>query len=161
MNSVLFVCTGNIFRSMTAEYALKATLGTESQIAVSSAGTVAKPQRMYPAVRQRLLERGIDPEGHIQRKINHHILNAADLVIAMGFDHRDYLKQYFDYEALLFNTVCHEKEEAVSDIWEVVPDWKNNTEAAEQHATSAVDWICDSIPLLAKSVLKNKNRSLL
>jgi protein-tyrosine phosphatase len=50
MPSILFVCTGNIFRSMTAEYALKAMLDPRSPIRVSSAGTVALPQAMHPDV---------------------------------------------------------------------------------------------------------------
>jgi protein-tyrosine phosphatase len=48
MPSILFVCTGNIFRSMIAEYALKAMLDPRSLIRVSSAGTVALPQAMHP-----------------------------------------------------------------------------------------------------------------
>ncbi|TMH71623.1 MAG: low molecular weight phosphotyrosine protein phosphatase, partial [Betaproteobacteria bacterium] len=35
---VLFVCTGNIFRSLTAEYALRRELGAQSAVAVASAG---------------------------------------------------------------------------------------------------------------------------
>jgi protein-tyrosine phosphatase len=51
MPSILFVCTGNIFRSLTAEYALKAMLDPRSPIHVSSAGTVALLQAMHPDVR--------------------------------------------------------------------------------------------------------------
>jgi protein-tyrosine-phosphatase len=51
MPSILFVCTGNIFRRKTAEYALKARLDPRSPIPVSSAGTVAIPQQMHPDVR--------------------------------------------------------------------------------------------------------------
>ncbi|HSF32988.1 MAG TPA: hypothetical protein VLK82_21270 [Candidatus Tectomicrobia bacterium] len=47
MPSILFVCTGNIFRSLTAEYALKAVLDPRSPIRVSSAGTVAIPRRCF------------------------------------------------------------------------------------------------------------------
>jgi Protein-tyrosine-phosphatase len=38
LQSVLFVCTGNIFRSVTAEYALKARLGLDTSHVISSAG---------------------------------------------------------------------------------------------------------------------------
>jgi protein-tyrosine phosphatase len=50
MPSILFVCTGDIFRSMIGEYALKAILDPRSPIRVSSAGTVALPQAMHPDV---------------------------------------------------------------------------------------------------------------
>ena len=39
MRQVLFVCTGNIFRSMTAEYALKRALDGRAGLLASSAGT--------------------------------------------------------------------------------------------------------------------------
>ena len=41
MNHILFVCTGNIFRSMIAEHALRYTAGTTSDYSFSSAGTEA------------------------------------------------------------------------------------------------------------------------
>jgi protein-tyrosine phosphatase len=69
MKSILFVCTGNIFRSMTAEYALKAALGSQPAYLVSSAGTEAMPQEMSSYLRQRLLERDLDPTGHRQRRV--------------------------------------------------------------------------------------------
>jgi Low molecular weight phosphotyrosine protein phosphatase len=58
MPSILFVCTGNIFRSLTAEYALKARLDPGSPLRVSSAGTVALPQDMHPDVHSYLVQRG-------------------------------------------------------------------------------------------------------
>lgn len=63
MKSILFVCTGNIFRSLIAEYALKQFLGVSGMYAVGSAGIEAKPQSIHPLVRARLLERGVDPAG--------------------------------------------------------------------------------------------------
>jgi len=47
LQSVLFVCTANIFRSVTAEYALKNRLGANRSCVVSSAGIDAKPQSMH------------------------------------------------------------------------------------------------------------------
>jgi protein-tyrosine-phosphatase len=41
MPSIVFVCTGDMFRRMTAEYALKTMLEPRAPIRVSSAGTVA------------------------------------------------------------------------------------------------------------------------
>ena len=43
--SVLFVCTGNIFRSVTAEYALKIRLGGDTSCVVGSAGSTSSPSR--------------------------------------------------------------------------------------------------------------------
>jgi protein-tyrosine-phosphatase len=87
--SMLFVCTGNIFPRMTAEYALKARLDLRFAIRVSSAGTVALPQEMHPDVRAYLVLRAIDRSPHRQRKV------SADLVIAMSTDHQAVLFDIF------------------------------------------------------------------
>src|SRR6266511_661910 len=105
MPSILFVCTGNIFRSMTAEYALKARLDPRSPMRVSSAGTVAILQEMHPDVRAYLVQRRMDPSHHQQRKVSAELLHASDLVIAMSTDHQAYLFVTFRYRAPLFNEV--------------------------------------------------------
>jgi protein-tyrosine phosphatase len=97
MPSILFVCTGNIFRSMTAEYALKARLDPCSLIRVSSAGTVAIPQQMHPDVRAYRMQRGLDPSLHQQRRVSAELLRASDLVIAMSTDHQAVLLETFEY----------------------------------------------------------------
>jgi len=43
LKSILFICSGNIFRSMVAEYALKSLLGPSSPYIVGSAGIEAFP----------------------------------------------------------------------------------------------------------------------
>jgi hypothetical protein len=77
MPSILFVCTGNIFRSMTAEYALKARLAPRSPIRVSSAATLAMPQEMHPDIRACLVQRGMEPSRHHQRKVPAELLHAT------------------------------------------------------------------------------------
>ena len=99
MPSILFVCTGNIFRSMTAEYALKARLDSRSPIRVRSAGTVAPPQQMHPDVRAYIVQRGIDPSLHQQRKVSAELLHTSDLIIAMSMDHQAFLFETFEYRA--------------------------------------------------------------
>jgi len=152
MKSILFVCTGNIFRSMTAEYALKAALGLESAYVVSSAGTEAKPQEMAHYVRARLHQRGLDPAKHQQRRVTTEILNEADLVVAMGLDHRAYLKEQFGREAWLFNQVCFDQEEPVLDIWEALPNWPPDPAAQAAYGISVVDYIGDSMPYFSQNI---------
>lgn len=57
MRRILFVCTGNIFRSLTAEYALRNVLGVGTDIVVASAGTENFPHVVRPFVRDYLLAR--------------------------------------------------------------------------------------------------------
>jgi protein-tyrosine phosphatase len=90
MPSIMFVCTGNIFRRMTAAYALKARLAPRSPIRVSSAGTLAMPQEMHPDRRAYLVQRGIDPIQHHQRRVSAELLHATDLAIALSTDHQSF-----------------------------------------------------------------------
>jgi protein-tyrosine phosphatase len=152
MSSILFVCTGNIFRSMTAEYALKARLNPGSPIRVSSAGTVALPQGMHPDVRAYLMQRGVDPFHHQQRKVSAELLRASDLVIAMSTDHQAFLFDTFQYRAPLFNEVCHGRAEPLLDVWEAVPTWQTDLQAARRYAFQVLEYIWASAPCLLQNL---------
>ena len=109
LQSVLFVCTGNIFRSVTAEYALKARLGAGMSCVVRSAEIDAKPQSVHPWVQTRLREKGVDPSTHVQRQLTKELIEAADLIIAMGRDHQDFSREQFrrDIPLLSSNSKCN------------------------------------------------------
>jgi protein-tyrosine phosphatase len=152
MPSILFVCTGNIFRSMTAEYALKARLDPRSPIRVSSAGTMAIPQAVHPDVRAYIVQRGIDPSLHQQRKVSAELLRASDLVIAMSLDHQAFLVDTFQYRAPLFNDICHGRSEPLLDIWEAIPTWETDLDAARKYAFQVMEYIWASIPCLLQNL---------
>ena len=69
MADVLFVCTGNIFRSLTAEYALRRELGADSRFVVASAGTDDYPYVVRPNVHDYLLSKGLDVRAHKRRTL--------------------------------------------------------------------------------------------
>jgi protein-tyrosine phosphatase len=152
VKSIIFICTGNIFRSMSAEYALKALLAAETGYRVGSAGIHAEPQAMAPFVLARLQTLGLDPSQHRQRKVEAALLAETDLVVSMGFDHRDHLRHHFNYESWLFNQICFGKEEPVLDIWEVVPNWQTDKAALQAYAVSVVDYIHQAMPLFVKNM---------
>jgi protein-tyrosine phosphatase len=152
MPSILFVCTGNIFRSMTAEYALKARLEPGSPIRVSSAGTRALPQDMHPDVRAYFMQRGMDPSHHRQRKVSVELLQASDLVIAMSTDHQAFLFGTFQHRARLFNEVCHGRSEPLLDVWEAVPTWETDLETARHYTFQVMEYIWVSIPCLLQNL---------
>ena len=131
---------------MTAEYALKAALGPNPRYAVASAGIEAIPQAMAPEVRERLLLRGIDPVAHRQRKLTAELLDAAHLPVAMGLDHREYVQRHFGRELVLFNQVCFDREEALLDTWEAVPDFERNPQGRRDYIAWMVDYLCASMP---------------
>ncbi len=149
VRSILFVCTGNIFRSLAAEYALKQYLGPQGAYCVGSAGIEAKPQSIHPIVRARFLERGADPVGHIQRKLTQSLLDEADCVVAMGRDHQEAVQRLFGRSIPLFNQLCCECDEPILDVHEALPDWEENEAQARAYVISVIDHIWDAIPHLA------------
>ncbi len=152
MPHILFVCTGNIFRSMIAENALRHAAGSDAPYIFSSAGTEAKTQVMVDIVREGLLKRGIDPTGHVQRRLTTELLDSADGVVAMGLDHAEFIKTHFQREVKLFNEVAYGRREAILDTWEAVPDYAVNPLARDAHINRVVDHICTAaIPFLANA----------
>jgi protein-tyrosine phosphatase len=148
LQSVLFVCTGNIFRSVTAEYALKARLGPGTSCSVSSAGIDAKPQSVHDWVQTRLREKGADPTGHVQRQLTRELVGAADLVIAMGRDHQVFVREQFGRDIPLFNQVCLGHDQPILDLHEVMPDWESDPERARAYVWSVIDVIWATAPAL-------------
>jgi protein-tyrosine phosphatase len=149
MKRVLFVCTGNIFRSLTAERALRHALRDRADIHVSSAGTVDYPHVVAPNVREYLLSKGFDVSSHQRRTLTEAIVRESHLVIAMSVDHRDYLRNRFGHSAPLFLEACGEPGEALPDIEEAVLDYLTNRAAVEAHVRATIDRILALTPRLA------------
>ena len=92
--SILFVCTGNICRSPTAErmlrHALEQRLGPDAKaFSVTSAGTgalVGEPIQEHAAALLTL--NGIDASGFAARQLDERLLADADLLLALTRDHR-------------------------------------------------------------------------
>jgi protein-tyrosine phosphatase len=146
--SVLFVCTGNIFRSMAAEYALKAGLGIGTSCFVSSAGIDVKPQSVHDWVQTRLREKGADTTTHVQRQLTRELVEAADLVIAMGRNHQVFLREQFGRNVPLFNQVCLGHDRPILDLHEMIPDWATDPERARAYVWSVIDVIWATAPAL-------------
>ena len=150
MNAILFICTGNIFRSLVAEYALKWHLDRKTWLLVGSAGTEASPQTVHPAVRWRLQEKGADPTGHVQRKLTKDLLDAATLSVAMGLDHQHFIRREFGREVPLFNQVCFDRVEPILDIHEAVPDWQHNLQQSRAYLDAVIEHIWAGVPRLLR-----------
>ena len=145
MADVLFVCTGNIFRSLTAEYALRRQA---PGMIVASAGTDDYPHVVRPNVRDYLLSRGIDVSAHRRRTVTREILEQAKSVIAMSTDHQRFLAERFGLRVPVFLEACGGACEALPDIEEVVLDYRTNPAAVDAHVRRTIDTIIDLIPRL-------------
>jgi protein-tyrosine phosphatase len=150
MRRVLFVCTGNIFRSLTAEYALRAALRENAEIHVSSAGTDDYPHVVRPEVRAYLLEKGLDVRPHVRRTLTQALVDESHLLIVMGTDHRDALKQAFGRSVPLYLEACGEAAEGLPDIEEVIADYRTNPAAVTAHVRQTIDRIIELAPRLAE-----------
>lgn len=141
MNRVLFVCTGNIFRSLTAEYALRRALGARADVHVSSAGTADHPYEVRQNVRDYLRAKGFDVGRHRRRTLTREMLEGSHLVIAMSTDHHAHIRERYGIAVPLFLEACSEAAAALPDIEEVVLDYQTNPAAVDAHVRATVDRI--------------------
>lgn len=158
MADVLFVCTGNIFRSLTAEYALRREFGAQSRIAVASAGTDDYAHVVRPEVRDYLLERGLDVRAHRRRTVTPEILSGARQVIAMSTDHQRFLQEKFGLQTRVFLEACGGDCAPLPDIEDVVLDYRTNPAAVLAHVRRTIDTIIELTPRLARRLQPEPER---
>jgi protein-tyrosine-phosphatase len=150
MRRVLFACTGNIFRSLTAEYALRDVLGARRDIRVASAGTEDFPHVVRPCVRDYLLARGLDVSRHHRRTLTVQMLQDQGPVIAMSTEHRSVLAERFSRQDVpLFTEACGLPGEPLPDVDEVVKDHETIPVAVYAHVRMIIDRIIELSPQLA------------
>ena len=152
MQRALFVCTGNIFRSLTADVALRALLAQRQDIHVSSAGTDDFPHVVGPYTRSYLLAKGFDVSSHRRRTLTREILDESHLVVAMSTDHQALIKRRFGREVPLFLEACGEAAEWLPDIEDVIPDYRTNRLAVEAHVRQTIDRIVELAPRMAVNI---------
>lgn len=149
---MLFVCTGNIFRSLAADAALRGLLSRRRDIHVSSAGTDDYPHLVRPGVREYLLAKGYDVSGHQRRTVTQALLDESHLVVAMSTDHQTILKQKFGRDAPLYLEACGEPAAGLPDIDDVIPDWQTNKVAVDAHVRETIDRIFALAPRMAANI---------
>lgn len=107
MFKILFICTDNVGRSVTAEYLLRDMLGKagRNDIEVSSAGTTADSDvsSFCFAHLDKLEEMGIDPSGHERKQVTKELLEGADLTLSMDEFQKDWIKENLGKETRLYN----------------------------------------------------------
>ena len=146
---VLFVCTGNIFRSLTADVALTQLLAGRADVHVSSAGAVNYPHGVRPYTQGYLLSKGYDVAAHQRRTLTRAIMDESDLVVAMSTDHQEFIMERFGRQVPLYLEVCGEAAEWLADIEDVIPDYQTNRPAVEAHVRMTIDRIVGLAPRMA------------
>ena len=101
MTSVLFICTGNQYRSPIAAEAFKDQLtrdGRAAQWTVTSAGTWTTSGRRPPLEAVELARSfGMDIDGHLTRMLDRKMLEDADLVLVMEQGHKESIQVEFPF----------------------------------------------------------------
>src|SRR6185503_6437631 len=146
---VLFVCTGNVFRSLTAEYALRAALHPRTEFLVASAGTDDRAQAVPQEIVDYLRQKNFDVSSHRRRTLTRQLVDAADVVIAISLDHRDFIRVRFGRRVPVFLECCAHRSEALLDLHEAVSDNRTNQAAALAYIRTTIDRIVELTPLLA------------
>jgi protein-tyrosine phosphatase len=106
---VIFVCTQNVFRSMSAHYLavkyLKENNITDFEI--DSCGTVAYSwESPYQHTINLLKNKGIDVRTHKNKKIDKNLAEGSQFLICMTNDHKNYVKNNFAVDSFLFNELA-------------------------------------------------------
>ncbi len=148
VRSILFVCTGNVFRSVAAEYGLKLLVGQHSPYRIGSAGIDAKPQPVHDWVKDCLRDKGADVSGHIQRRLTKELVAETDLIVAMSRNHQVFVQREYGRQAPLFKQLCHGLDEPIPDLHEQYPDWERDLALARRYVVSIIDMIWMDLPSL-------------
>ena len=159
MDRILFVCTGNIFRSLTAEHALRRALGADSDTRVASAGTEDFPHVVKDIVRDYLAKHGFDVRAHQRRTLTSAICDESTLIVAMSDDHQRFIAERFERRVPLFTEVCGLDAVPLPDVDDVVPDFETNLAGAIAHVHWTIDRIVELSPRLATR-LRQKDAQL-
>ena len=76
------------------------------------------------------------------------LVQAADLVIAMGRDHQVFVREQFGRDIPLFNQICLGHDKPILDLHEAVLDWETDPERARAYVWSVIDVIWATAPTL-------------
>jgi len=159
--NVLFVCTGNIFRSVSAEYFLRKYLSENNieGINVSSAGTISKKEDFSPEVLRILISLGVNPLSHKQRKLTKEIIEESDLIIPMTKEHGVFVKN-LGGEYALFNDFIGEEGD-LNDVREAFSEENRSSKEAKDFLKFVLNYLYSSMPNfyenLKKQLLSEKN----
>ncbi len=154
MKTILFVCTGNVFRSMSAELLLKKHLQEKGiKLKVASAGITAKKQSIHSIVKEELEKLDVDHSKHKQRKVTKRILASSDLIVSMARVHQDYLKEKYNKDSVIFNEIAFGKKSSFLDYPDIYKKTKSKKKA-EEYLCVAINRINKAVPKIIQNIDK-------
>ncbi len=154
MTRILFVCTGNVFRSLTAEYALKKHLEGQDGFHISSAGTREAPHiKVREDVAEYLLQKGLDVSPHQRTLVTADLVEQTDMVVAMNTDHEEILHRRHGVSVPLYMEACGKGALPLLDVDDLFAPDEFYTPAAIRHIRQIIDEIVDAAPALCARLI--------
>lgn len=146
MYKILFICTDNIGRSLTAKYLFEDWIRKNGRgdIEISSAGTHANSDISSFAMDHisKLRAMGVDASGHVRTQLTREILLKHDLSIVMDEEQQAWVRDMFNIRIPLYNEIYKDEKSSVRIS---VPGM---TEAMGERLGKMVDYIAESIPVM-------------
>lgn len=151
MTNVLFICTANVFRSISAHYLLeKYAHNYNLDINVDSAGTIAsKMDEPYPQTIKKLNDLGCNIENHQNKKITTDLIDWADIIIGMTTQHIRIIEEEFNKKAYLFNEIAFDKKTNLLDESEAQFAYD-----LDEFIEQTIEHINKGIPKIAEKITK-------
>lgn len=121
MTGILFVCTGNMYRSPLAAAFFRARLEADGHAdwVVESAGTWTQPGQPAPLETLSAAAKfGVSLDSHLTQVVSSDLLSRFDLVIVMERGHKEALDQEFPFAVEKTHTIS----EVVDHLMYDVPD---------------------------------------
>lgn len=106
---ILFVCTQNVFRSMSAHYLTEKHLLKKSikHFEIDSCGTKAYPWEVpYEFTVELFQKKGIDVTRHKNKQITAKLVKESEIIICMTNEHKKFIIENFKIEPFLFNEIA-------------------------------------------------------
>ena len=155
--SVLFLCTDNFTRSVTAEFCLTDYLIKRDikSIQVASAGTNAASDvsGFITSHFERMRERGFDTSRFKRTQFEESFFDTYDLIVGMGPEHRDYIKQKYNRTILLLNDIL--RDEKYNSIVNIQTDDLFEFSVRLRHM---VDYLYDAMPRFVEDMVIRKKQ---
>ena len=150
MYKILFICTDNVGRSLTAKYLFEDWLRKNGRddISVSSAGINATSDISAFSMDHigKLEDMGIEVVGYTRTQVTYEIIAEHDLTMAMDMDEQLWVREKFNIEIPLYNEIYKNEK---TPVLITVPGM---TETISERLLKMVDYIAESIPELAERI---------
>lgn len=147
---VLFLCTDNFTRSVTAEFCMKHFLKQKNitSIDVASAGFKADSDLSpFSSIHfDRMRQLNISTDGFSRTQFNQRFIDEFDVIIGMGKEHKNYIQQEYNEKIYLFNEIYKDDQ---SSITVPPPDQDGNYLVK---ISEMVDYINEAIPQLVRNL---------